>query len=51
MKKIIHELAHKLGWFTGYCDSFWKEKHLYMSFVCNYCGKRTGVHNIDFLIK
>jgi hypothetical protein len=46
----FHKLQHKLGWFNGYCDSFYIGKKLYMSFVCNKCGMRTGIHCIDDLI-
>jgi len=47
---LFHKLQHKMGWFTGYCDAFYKGKNLYMSFVCNKCGKRTGIHCINSLV-
>lgn len=41
---LLHRLSHKLGWFTGYCDAFYQGDQMYMSFVCNTCGERTGIH-------
>lgn len=51
MKKLIHKIKHWLGWYHGYCESFYRGKNLYMSYVCSECGKRSGVHLIDKLIK
>lgn len=45
-----HKLMHKIGWFYGYCDAFYKGKTMYMSFVCFQCGLRTGIHPIDKIV-
>lgn len=50
MKKTIHKIKHWLGLNTGYCDAFYKDGKMYMSFVCNDCGKRSGIHLCDKII-
>ena len=47
LKNARHRIAHKLGWYTGICHSFWKDGKLYMSFKCGTCGKLSGIHRID----
>lgn len=48
MGKILHWLAHKLGWNYGIADSFWKGEKLMMSFKCTGCGKRSGIHEVTY---
>ncbi|MGV8131346.1 MAG: hypothetical protein ACP5N7_04590 [Candidatus Pacearchaeota archaeon] len=49
--KILHKIQHLLGFYNGYCDAFYDENNvLYMSFVCNTCGKRTDIHPCDGII-
>lgn len=51
MKKILHKIAHLLNWNYGTCEAFTtQEGKLMMSFVCTYCGKRSGIHPIDDVI-
>ena len=56
MKILLHKLAHVFGYFHGHYDAFYptpsdhKEGRMYMSFVCNTCGKRTGIHRCDDVV-
>ena len=50
-KKIIHWLAHLLGWNYGLPDAFYEGDRLMMSFKCSGCGKRSGIHCRDKQLK
>lgn len=48
---MLHKLIHFLNLNTGICSSFYDERgRLMMSFVCNTCGKREGIHCVDKII-
>lgn len=47
MNKLIHKIKHYFGWNTGTCDSFYQDGKLFMSFKCDECGERFGIHPID----
>lgn len=48
MKKILHWFAHRLGWNYGVVDSFYEGETLMMSFKCSGCGKRSGIHKVNY---
>ncbi len=48
MKKILHWFAHKLSWNYGDCDAFYEGETLMMSFKCRECGKRQGIHKVNY---
>lgn len=39
MKRIIHRMAHKLGWYYGVVVSFHVKDDLYIGFKCSTCGE------------
>jgi len=50
MNKLLHKIAHLLKWNYGRPDSFYQGDKLMMSFKCDGCEERTGIHNVDSLI-
>lgn len=50
MKWLFHKVAHLFGWNYGICDSYYENGKLMMSFLCTGCGKRSGIHCVDYLI-
>lgn len=46
MKRLIHKIAHKLGWYSGYADSHWKGEDLIMCFRCGTCGKLSSCEKV-----
>lgn len=48
MRKIMHRVAHRLGWFSGKVETWWEPDcctgRLVVGFRCDECGELTGVH-------
>lgn len=47
--KLMHRLAHWLGWNCGRPDAFYDGDRLMMSFLCN-CGQRSKPFPIDKIV-
>ena len=50
MKKLLHKIAHLLGWNYGSPDAFYEGDKLMMSFLCSGCGKRQNIFPCDDVI-
>jgi len=50
MTKMIHKIAHWLGWNYGVPYSFYEDEKLMMSWKCSGCGKLEGIHCVDKII-
>jgi hypothetical protein len=44
LRRLLHELAHRLGWQLGHVVSAWSGDALWIGFRCAACGRVTGVH-------
>jgi len=49
IKMILHRLAHLLKWNYGIAEAFYENDILMMSFRCSGCGKRYGIHKVDYI--
>lgn len=50
MKEILHKIAHLLSWNYGHPYSWYEGDELMMSFRCNTCLKKSGIHKINKVI-
>jgi hypothetical protein len=52
MNRLIHKLAHLLGWNYGVCESHWRGDELWMGFRCSVCNSLEGVHRVpDWIMR
>lgn len=47
MKKIIHKIAHLLGWNEGRIVSATMDEKVVIGFRCDFCGEVSGVHTVN----
>lgn len=50
MKTILHKIVHLLGWNHGHVYSWYEGDELMMSWRCNTCFKKEGIHPINKVI-
>ncbi len=51
MKKLIHKIKHKLGWYYGTVESFHIGDVIYTGFKCSTCGEINHAQMSDFLFR
>ena len=44
MRRLLHWIAHRLGWYYGTVETWWQGHQLMVGFRCSTCGKIGGVH-------
>ena len=47
MRKIIHQIAHILGLYSGHVYSETRGESFYIGFQCGKCGKVDDLHCVD----
>ena len=46
MKRVLHNIAHTLGWYSGRVETWWEEDKLMVGFRCKTCGRVEGIHEV-----
>jgi hypothetical protein len=48
LRRLLHEIAHRLGWCEGYVVSAWSADALWVAFRCADCGRVSGAHIAEY---
>jgi len=48
LRRMLHEIAHRLKWTHGYVVSAWSGDALWIGFECATCKRVTDVHVVEY---